>query len=202
MRTTLSMSLLVLFLVPGLAFAQAKPPPAGSDRPGRGELKARMEAARAKLLREFVGLDEARATEVEQAMGRFDPERKKIKRELRKQKKAVRKLLKEDSNDEQAYEEALAGVRAAHQALHQLREAELDEVKRLLSAKERAKLLGGMHRMRRDLNRAFRRHRRGGKGGGMGRGPGRRGGPPGDGPGPGCMGGDCPFDDEPPDMDL
>jgi len=200
---------MVLLLVPALAFAQAQPPPEGADRPRRGELKKRMEAARAKLLREVVGLEEARAVEVEEVLRRFHPERKKLKTELRKHKKAVRALLKADSDDEQAYEDALAGVDAAHKALEQLREAENDEVKRLLSAKERAKLYGGMNRMRRHLHRAFKRHRRGGKGGGMGRGHGPRGGPPGGGPGfgpgfgpgPDCPAGDCPFGDEPPDME-
>jgi uncharacterized membrane protein len=189
---------LLFLLVPVLAFAQAEPPP---DVPKRAELKARVEAARAKLLREFVGLEEERAVQVEEAMRRFDPKRKELKQALREHKKAVRQLLKQDSNDEQAFEEALAGVRAAHKAVHELREAEYDEMARLLSAKERAKLFGGMNRMRRHLHSAFRKHRRGKRGGGMGRGPGPHGGL-GGGPGGDCPGGDCPFGDGPPDMDL
>ncbi len=131
-----------------------------------GKMKERM----GKVLRERVGLDDARAKQVEAIFERRRTQGRALHEQLRTHRDALRKLLEADSNDQAAYQRALDGIEAAHKALRAHREQGIAEARRVLTPKEQAKLLRAMHQMG--------KHRFGP------RGPHGRGGPHGDDDGP------------------
>lgn len=154
-------------------------PPTEQERERfHGKMKQRM----AKVLRERVGLDEARAKQVEAIFERRRQQGRALHEQLRTHREALRKLLEADSSDQAAYQRALDGLQAAHKALRAHREQGIAEARRVLTPKEQAKLLRAMHRMGKHR---FGPHGRGG--------PHGRSGPQGDDDGP---------DGPPPGADL
>jgi Spy/CpxP family protein refolding chaperone len=144
---------LCLSLCPAPAFAQPKK---NADR--KAKIEARRAQVRARVLRE-VGIDEAKGKQVEKVLLKYEPERQKQLKAQRSQRKALRDLLRADSNDEAAYKKALDGLRAAQKKIYSVREKELDELGKLLTAKQQAKLFATLQRIRRQ----FARKRGGGR---------------------------------------
>lgn len=132
----------VLASAPGTASAEKK------DQ--RAKVEARRAEVRARILRE-VGIDEALGKRVEAVLRKYEPERKKLLGEQRGHKQAIKKLLRDDSSDEQAFKKAIEGLRSTQRKLHATREKELDELAKLLTPKQQAKLAAALLRLRRHM---------------------------------------------------
>lgn len=153
-------------------------PPSEAEREAfHGKMKARM----AKVLRQDVGLDEARAKQVEAIFARQHASTKQLRESLHTHHQALRALLESDSNDQAAYSKALDGIEAAHKGLRAQRERGIAEARKILNPKEQAKMLRAMHKARRHH---FGKRGRGRRGhGGPGHGGPDHDGPDHDGPG-------------------
>ncbi len=180
----------VALSAPGLAMAadgprggQGRGPDgAGAERgedgePDHEEHRGRKKAHFAQLLRRDVGLNEAKARQVEAIFERQHQAARARHGVLRDQRHALKALLEKDSNDQKAYAQAIDALHVAHEELHALRKAALLEARKLLAPKEQAKLLRAMVQARRQMmNKRF------GPPGGGEHGPkGGRRGPPGQG---------------------
>jgi len=113
------------------------------------EAERRAHALRAKILRNRVGLDEARATKVEAILDRFAPERRKAAEDIRAAKNGLQQLLQSGSEDQKAYSRALDKLRAGNKALQAVSDKEVSAVNAELKPKEQALLLRSLDRMRR-----------------------------------------------------
>jgi Spy/CpxP family protein refolding chaperone len=136
-----------LLLAPTPAFAQPKE---GGDK--KAKIEERRAKVRARVLRE-VGIDEAKGKQVEKVLLKYEPERQKQLKAQREYRKTLRDLLSQDSNDDAAYKKALEGLRSAQKKVFTAREKELDELAKLLTAKQQAKLFATLQRMRRQFGR-------------------------------------------------
>ncbi len=145
----------------------AKPPAAGQgDKRAaakRGKNKpaakrrARIRSKRARLLRKRLGLDEARARKVEALFDEHAAAKKKSRREMRTARRAVAKLLRQDSDDQDAYRAALDRLSLATSALVTLRRDHIKRLRTVLTPKEQARLMRMMARAARHMRRAARR---------------------------------------------
>ncbi len=166
----------MLALVVGLALpAQAQFGGHGKGRggPPSADKMAKMKEFRAKALREFVGLDEAKAAKVEATMDGFQERRIELHQTMRDNMLSLRALLKEDSNDQEAFANALDTLRVGHEEMQKLHAEQMEAVRGLLTPKEQAKLLVTMRKFKGKAS-TFR----GGKKGRHGMGPPDDMGPP------------------------
>lgn len=150
-------TLLTVMLCTPLLWADGKSK--GSDPERRAKIEQRMNQIRARVLRERVGLDDAKAKQVERIMDKYEPERRKHHRQMREHMKQLSTLVDADSNDQKAYERALEGIRAGDKQAQELREKELGELAKVLTPKQRAKLTVSIRQMKRAVDR--RMHRKG-----------------------------------------
>jgi hypothetical protein len=143
---------------PAPAAPAQKAPASAADRDGkkRAEIAARLKALRADVLRKRVGLDAKKAAEVERVLERNAPERIKLQAKLRTSRRALQRLISEDSNDQQAFTRALQGLREAQGELQKLRQREMDELSKYLTPKEQAKLAGALRELHGRLRRKLR----------------------------------------------
>ena len=176
----------------------AAAPPGGGPRP---EQVARVKALRGRVLRERVGLDEARAQKIEAIFEKYQPERRALRKAVRQTMRSLRELVDSNTSEDQAYSAAFAQLKAAQDKLRALRDQQQAEVARIVTPKEAAKLLLTMKKARFEKQRHHfqgGRHHGGGRhgqrgqgggpedGGGFGPGRGGSGFGPGFGPGPGA----------------
>lgn len=167
---------LARFVLPAaLAVTVAAPAVARPGQPGaaaqsraakRARIEARLKQIRGAILRKRVGLDEKRAKQVENILDRYKPQRQALQKKLRTHRQAIGRLLKADSNDQNAYRREIAGWRSARRQLDALRVREINDVSRLLTPKQQAKLAVALRRMQRRLRQAMQRYRRQHGGGG------------------------------------
>ena len=147
------LTLLLGVLVAATAVAQ---PPPGQAPPAKAkltpqEIKQRIRRMRAKVLRVQVGLDDAKADQAEQILDSFEQAHRDKQRAVRQARRRLRHLFVTDSEDEQAYQRALAELRLAHKELQQLREKQLAALAQVLTYKQQAKLLRSLAKLRRKL---------------------------------------------------
>ncbi len=137
--------------------AAARPPCDGagpcSDSPRREARQKEIAALHARVLKERVGLDDARAAEVQKVQASFRPQRQALRGEMRTTREAIHALVQANSADEAAYAKALAAAERLREQGHALEQAQRAAVGKLLSARERARLMVAMQ--------ALRKHRRG-----------------------------------------
>lgn len=110
---------------------------------------------------ERAGISKQKAEQIKKAMEKFKAQEKAIRDDMQKQRAALQKLLKADSNDQAAYKKALDAMAANQKKRAALKDSRQKELAKILTPKEMAKLLGAG---------------RGGRGGGKAKGKGRRGG--------------------------
>jgi Spy/CpxP family protein refolding chaperone len=144
--------------LPGLAHARGP----DHDPQKRAVIEQRLKQLRHDMLRKEVGLDEKKATVVERVLDKYMAEKRKLREQAVTHRRALRQLLESDSNDQQAYTTAIRGLRDAEKQKQSLKERELDELGKLLTAKQQAKLMRATHRLKRQLALKLREHRRGG----------------------------------------
>ena len=116
--------------------APAPPPPAAaSPAPG-----AHVPPWRARMLREEVGLDEKTAQAVEAILAKYRPERKATAEAIDKEQRRLNAMLELDSNDQAAYAKSIRALLDARQRLHELQRKQADELAKVLTPKQQAKL--------------------------------------------------------------
>lgn len=129
-----------------------KPPEAKAEaKPPSEEKVKRAEARRRELLKKRVGLSDDKAKKVEAIVRKHGEQQRALKQNVRKARVELRKLLRDESDDQQAYERALGELEAAHRSLQDLRQKRFADLKGALTPKEQAKLLAAMGKVRRDL---------------------------------------------------
>lgn len=147
------------------ALARPAPPAAQTKAAKRAKVEARLKQLRGQVLRKQVGLDEKHAKLVEGILDRYRPKRQALKRQMRAHRQAIGKLLKADSNDQNAYKREIAGMRSTKKQLDALRDKEINEISRILTPKQQARLAVALRRMQRRLGQALKQYR-GSHGGG------------------------------------
>jgi len=128
----------------------------GDKPPTPEQIEKRVAKLRARVLRKKVGLDEAQAKKVETIFKSFETKRRAAQKELQAGRRDLRKLLKADSDDDQAYEKALARVQTGHLGVQRIRTEQFEALKKVLAPKQQAKLLQELVRMRRKVQRKTR----------------------------------------------
>jgi len=146
-RAVMVMFLSLAFV--GVAFAQPRPRSGRPNEFDREESSRQFKKIRAKVLREKVGLSEEKAALVEAVLDAHDADRHELREKMRENSEGLRTLLKEDSNDQDAYTALLDEVLTTRQALQDLRGQELDEIREILTPKEQAKLVLALRKMHR-----------------------------------------------------
>ena len=141
----LAMALLLSFMTRS---ASAQP-----DEDKRAKVEARRKELMDRILQRDVGLDPKKADAVEKVLLKHQNERKRLQRELREQRQTLKRLLADKSEDEQAYKKAVDGFRATQKKLQGLREKELDDLAKVLTPREQAKLFASLQRLRKKLAR-------------------------------------------------
>ena len=169
MKTWLLTCLVLLISAPT---ASAK---RGGEGPEMGKrMKQRMLQLRKEVLRYEVGLEEAKTEQVLTVLRKFDPAREAIHKKARGAKRAVRRLLKSDSNDQAAYSRVIKDVQAVAAGKLDLEKNQLAALKGHLTPKQKVLFRMAMKRIMKQIGpggkRGHRspRHRRGGGGGGFG----------------------------------
>lgn len=142
--------LLALFAVASPARAEGK----AEDK--RAKVEQRLKQLRTRILRQEVGLDEKKADEVQKVLLKYEPERRKIQKQHREHRKELRDLLQSDSSDDAAYKKSIEGFRSTQKKLAALRDKEMDEVQKLITPKQQAKLYAALERLRKKLARRER----------------------------------------------
>ncbi|QQR91275.1 MAG: periplasmic heavy metal sensor [Myxococcales bacterium] len=166
--------------------ALAQPGP-GRGRSGmnrqefRAQRHAKMVEMRAKLLRDKVGLTEAKAKKAEAVFAKYDKQHQDNRGKIRDAHQRLAKLVASNSTSDAEYTKLIKELGAAHDAMHSIRKAQFAALATVLSPKEEAKLLLEMGRMKKRFHRG-----KGGPGWGPGAGqcdgsgPCGRGAPPAD----------------------
>lgn|GEM_PF-5503869 len=144
---------------------------------GRGEHRGRLKEMHARLLKEKVGLDDARVAKVQAVTQQFRTQKKGLRQDMRAARESLKILVETHSNDDRAFSKAIAQVRATRAKLQQLRQDEQDAVANLLSPREQATLMVTMQKVRKHHGARGRggrdgeRGEWGGRHGGRGHGP-------------------------------
>lgn len=169
MTALLVMTMALVVAVP--ASAQPGPRRGGGPAAGPGG-PAHKQQVRLRLLQRRVGLDDATARKVIEVLRAHEGKRAELARKMRAEKRTLGRLVRQDSNDEAAYRQAIDNLMRTQQQLEALRFEEFKELRKVLTAKQQAKLLV-------ELNRLMKRRQRGAGAGGPppGRGPGGPRGP-------------------------
>jgi Spy/CpxP family protein refolding chaperone len=165
--------LAVVTLTLGLAApAAADPKPHGKhpataqagknkDTDGKGgkreRLQKKLRERRARVLREGVGLDEKTAQAAEKILDKHQAERERHEATQREEKKRLRALLDLDQNDQAAYTRSLRNLLDIQQKLAKLRQQEFDELGKVLTPKQQAKLARAIDETMAQLRNKLRR---------------------------------------------
>ncbi|MCC6528081.1 MAG: periplasmic heavy metal sensor [Polyangiaceae bacterium] len=135
LRMLLAALAIASLTVPALA-QDAGAPPAGAP-----DVSARVKRMRARVLRDKVGLDEARAEKVGKILDGFDAERQKAQKEQRAARRALVEVVRAKGEDQKAYADAVQRFRDAQKALVDLRSRQFDAVGKELTPREQATML-------------------------------------------------------------
>ena len=146
-----------LFVAPASATPPAKGGPGATGHAGPSQrIVQRMKRLRDEILRYDVGLDNAKAAKVKQILSKLDPQRRKLHGKKRMATRALRRLIRSDSNDQAAFKRAIADLIQSRTALAALRKKQFMTLQKLLTPKQQAKLFVALKRMKRRIQRAMR----------------------------------------------
>ena len=169
-RLLLSTALALSLTAPALA----QPAPEGPKPPAAA--RQRFEKLRDKVLKDKIGLSDAKAKQVVTILQKYRAEQQKTRGEMREARQQLRKLLQDDSNDQAAYDSALTKLQQSATKIDQLRNQQFADLRTVLTPKEQAKTLRALQKVKRLLSQ--RRGQKGGNQGGKGQ-RGKAGKPPG-----------------------
>lgn len=162
------MVVVVLVAAPALAAPPPPPPrPPQSGPPGLPEggpqhagMGKRMKEIRADLLRKEAGLSEDAIAKGEKVLDAFDVERQKAHKDVGDAHRGLAELNASDSKDEAAYKKGLDALVAANRALQDLRGRELEELRKVLSQRDTAKVVLSLERIQREMHKEMRQSRK------------------------------------------
>ncbi|MEZ4373252.1 MAG: periplasmic heavy metal sensor [Polyangiaceae bacterium] len=128
-------------------------------KPKREEVEKRMQEVVRKVLTDKVGLDDKKADKVAELLKKDREEQRKLREEMRTNRKELKKLLDADSDDQKAYAKAMAALRKNRDDLHKLQNKHYQALSKELTPKQQAKLFQAMQQLQRKLRKALRKHR-------------------------------------------
>jgi Spy/CpxP family protein refolding chaperone len=108
------------------------------------------------MLRDEVGLDEKTAIAVERILSKYRPERKAAADIVDSEQRKLNAMLELDSNDQAAYAKSIRAMLDARQKLQELQRKQAEELTKVLTPKQQAKLARAIGE-----TRAAMRHKRG-----------------------------------------
>jgi hypothetical protein len=125
----------------------------------RAQMRARIQELRAQVLRQRVGLPESTALNAERILNQFDTPRHELRKSMFAQRRALKELIRQNSDDERAYRDGVEKLLTLRKQMQALRDRELEELRKILSAKEQAKLVMAMHHIGKRIHQMWRRFR-------------------------------------------
>jgi len=153
--------LLMAIALSGPLEAQPRGDNARGDEGRAAKLRKRFRKKRGEILRRRVGLSGSKVAQVEAILDKHTASHRKLAYELRRSRRTLGRLLRSDSDDQQAFASALAALQRTAQAKQQLRQTEFGELQQVLTPKEQAKLLRTLNIIRRKLHqRRMKRRKR------------------------------------------
>ncbi len=112
---------------------------------------------RMRVLTGRVGLDDASAHKVLAVLRAHEGKRAELARRMKSEKRNLKRLVRQDSNDEASYRRAIDDLMRTQQEMEALRFQEFTELRKVMTAKQQAKLLVELNRlMKRRQQRARR----------------------------------------------
>ncbi|HEX6764312.1 MAG TPA: periplasmic heavy metal sensor [Polyangiaceae bacterium] len=151
---------------PPKAPAPAQKPKASAAPPAAAPTEANvpMPEWRARMLRDEVGLDEKTAAAVERILAKYRPERRVASETVDSERRKLNAMLELDSNDQAAYAKSIRALLDARQKLQDLQRKQAEELAKVLTPKQQAKLARAIGETRENLRHQGRGHGRRGKG--------------------------------------
>lgn len=122
----------------------------------RAKVEQRLKQVTSRILRQEVGLDDKKSDEVLRVLEKHHAERRKLQQQHRQHRKEIGELLQADSADDAQYKKSIDGFRSTQKKLNALRDREMDEIAKLITPKQQAKLFRALERMRKKLARRQR----------------------------------------------
>ena len=138
------------------------PPPAAPSAPVDSNVP--MPAWRARMLRDEVGLDEKTSAAVERILSKYRPERKAASDTIDSERRKLNAMLELDSNDQAAYAKSIRSLLDARQKLHELQRKQAEELSKVLTPKQQAKLARAIGETRENMRHPGRGRGHRGKG--------------------------------------
>lgn len=164
MRGLLMVAVVAVLL--GVVEVSAAQPGGPPDGPAAGAPGPK-QRVRMRLLQRRVGLDDATAQKVMEVLRTYEGRRQALADRMQQNKRALGKLIREDSNDQASYQRAVDELVRTQREMEALRLEEFAELRKVLTPKQQAKLLMELNKLMQ--RRQERRH--GGGGPPPGRGP-------------------------------
>ncbi len=93
-----------------------------------------------------LGIDAPTAQKVKQIHQKYRAERQAILQRIGTHRQQLVQLLRSDSNDQNAYRNAINGLKTAREQLQASKDREMAELQKTLTPKQQAKLMAAMHR--------------------------------------------------------
>ncbi len=132
--------------------------PAFEEGPGGGARAQQAEAARKRLeervLRKWVGLEGDALERARAVLAKHAEEKARLRKQMRRAMRKMRGLLMAEVDDDAAYRKAVDAFRDAAQKLQAIRQQEFDELAKILTPRQQARLLLALGKLARE-----RRHR-------------------------------------------
>ena len=122
--------------------------------------RKRLAKLRKRVLKKKVGLSDEKIKQVVTILEGQQAQRHALEKQIRSSRKAIGKLFKSDSDDQDAYALHLDALQEAHRAMGVLRDEQISELRKILEPKEQAKLFRAMEIVKRRFNKRRRRRRR------------------------------------------
>ncbi len=154
MQKNIFTSLLLLFLVAGLAVNSMANPPGDFDRPTKEQMervRKRIETLRIWKLTKVLDLDEKSAARLFPLLNRYDKRRAEIERSLRDGMRDLREALREGR--EGRLQDILNELEQNHKALQGLKDEERAELRKILTIQQQAKFVIFLQEFNQEIRR-------------------------------------------------
>jgi len=148
--------LLMLTLLP-VSFAGAQPPgppdgPPGRPGPGgQDRIRERIKTMRMWKLTQALDLDQGTSAKLFPILNKYDEQRRGTEQELRNDMRKLRTMV--DSGDESGLSGLLRKLEKNHRTMQEIKDAEWNELKGVLTVKQQAKFLIFQLEFERDMRR-------------------------------------------------
>ncbi len=138
----------LVFNVPG-AYAQFPEDEPSSEK--REQIRKRIETLRMWKLTEELDLDEKTSARLFPVLGKYDKQRAKLQHTIRKDMRELRRSLRSDQDAD--YRGMLDRLEKNHKEMQSIKDAEIKELKTILTAKQQAQYLLFHMKFKREMRR-------------------------------------------------